>query len=260
MQIFIVDAFTDRLFSGNPAAVVPLKDWLSDSLMQQIASENNLSETAFFVNESEGCRIRWFTPIAEVKLCGHATLASAHVLFNHLGYNSNEITFNSLSGPLTVTRKEKSITLNFPADFAEEVAPDSKLISCFSIKPLKVLKGKTDYLLVYENQDNVENVEVDYKGVAAYKARGVIVSAPGKEHDFVSRFFAPLHGIDEDPVTGSAHTILTPYWAKQLGKSTLNAKQLSQRGGELICELIDNRVNITGTAVTYMTGALQINN
>ncbi|MBS1774202.1 MAG: PhzF family phenazine biosynthesis protein [Bacteroidetes bacterium] len=259
MKIYTVDAFTDTLFGGNPAAVCPLNKWLTDEMMQKIAFENNLAETAFIVQEQEGYRIRWFTPATEVELCGHATLASAHVFFNHLKIETDTIIFNSLSGPLAVTKNGALLTLNFPADVFQNIEQTQKLRNCFSIKPVEILKGKTDYMFVFNKQKNIENIAPKYDAIAQLTdARGVIITAPGNEVDFVSRFFAPQSGINEDPVTGSAHTTLTPYWSKNLNKTKFNALQLSERKGKLHCELLNNRVLISGQAVTYMIGDIQL--
>lgn len=260
MKIHIVDAFTDKLFSGNPAAVCPLDNWLPDNIMQQIAFENNLAETAFIVKEDDGYRIRWFTPATEVELCGHATLAASHVFFQHLGYQEREITFNSLSGPLTVTKNENGYTLNFPVDTLIPVQADEQFLACFDITPIEIFRGKTDYMFVYSSQADVKRIAISLPAIAQLDGRGVIITAPGDEVDMVSRFFAPQSGIDEDPVTGSAHTSLTPYWSGRMGKNKLSALQLSRRGGKLFCELAADRVNISGQAVTYMIGDIQLAN
>lgn len=258
IRIYQIDAFTDKLFTGNPAAVCPLDAWLPDSALQSIAMENNLSETAFYVSEKDGFRIRWFTPTVEVDLCGHATLASAFALFYHEGYAENKIIFNSRSGPLTVTRDGPLLTLNFPLDSLSEVDPIPELISSFNIKPKLVLKGKTDYMLVFENEDQVRGLTPDFTKLASIKARGVIVTAKGVHADFVSRYFAPHFGINEDPVTGSAHTSLVPYWAKVLNKTELDAIQCSPRSGKLKCKLKNDRVEISGAAKTYLIGHIFI--
>lgn len=254
--LFQVDAFTNHLFGGNPAAVIPLEAWLPDSVMQQIAAENNLSETAFFVNEPGGYRIRWFTPLEEVDLCGHATLASSHVLFNHLGFPDNLLEFQSRSGILRITRKGEMLTLDFPADSMTEVAVSDHLLQAIGRKPLITFKGKTDYMLVYGAQEDVEQIVPEMHLLMRTDARGIIVTAPGKEVDFVSRFFCPQLGIPEDPVTGSAHTSLTPYWAKELNKTELTARQLSKRKGHLQLRLKGERVEISGQAVTYLKGEI----
>ena len=260
MEVFIVDAFAEKIFSGNPAAVCRLDKWPADALMQQIAAENNLAETAFVVNEQDGYRIRWFTPAVEVDLCGHATLASAHVLFNHLNYAGNELSFNSRSGKLTVTKNNEGLTLNFPVDQITEVDVTDEMRSCFASTPVAAYKGKTDYMFVFDKQEQIENISPDLDAIGKFDARGIIVTAPGKEVDFVSRFFAPQSGIDEDPVTGSAHTSLTPYWSAKLGKTSLSATQLSQRKGKLQCELKGDRVLISGKAITYLIGNIQSKN
>jgi len=260
MKLYIVDAFAERLFTGNPAAVCPLRKWLPDAVMQKIAFENNLAETAFVVKETDSYRIRWFTPTVEVDLCGHATLAAAHVLFNHLGYEANELTFNSRSGLLKVTRDGLYLTLNFPADDLKQTDLTERFSNCFSIHPIAVYRGNTDYMLIYDSQSSIENIIPYYEAIAQLDARGVIITAPGEDADFVSRFFAPQSGINEDPVTGSAHTSLAPYWAEQLNKTKLTAFQLSQRGGALICEIKGDRVYISGRAITYLTGEIETKN
>lgn len=256
LKIYQIDAFTEKLFGGNPAAVCPLDKWLDDSTMQKIALENNLSETAFFVKQDDVYEIRWFTPKAEVDLCGHATLASAYVLYNHLSYSKEEIKFQSKSGLLTVKKEGDLLVLNFPVDQSTKVALPETLAAAFNIKPIKCLKGKTDYLLLFENQEDIENLKPDFSKILEAGARGVIVTAPGTDVDFVSRFFAPVVGINEDPVTGSAHTTLTPFWAIQLDKTELTARQLSERQGYLICRYIKDRVEIGGQAVTYLIGEI----
>jgi PhzF family phenazine biosynthesis protein len=255
LPVYIVDAFTNKLFGGNPAAVCPLEDWLSDQVMQSIATENNLAETVFFIKNDGRYDIRWFTPLTEVKLCGHATLASAHILFTELGYTEDVIEFNSLSGLLKVKRTaEGKIQLDFPANMPEETddIPD-ELFKSLGIKNAQVYKS-FDYMVVLPSQADVEILKPDLKTLAEVKARGVIATAKGNEVDFVSRCFYPQSGIDEDPVTGSAHTIMIPYWAAQLGKTKLKSIQLSKRRGYLDCELAGDRVLMSGEAVTYMKG------
>ena len=254
LDIYQVDAFAEKTFEGNPAAVCPLEAWLSDEMMQAIALENNLSETAFFVKNGDAYDLRWFTPAVEVDLCGHATLASAHVLFNHLGYSDEIIRFNSRSGPLSVKKEEEMLILDFPADTIAPAEAPAGLIEAMGFPPKEVLKGKTDYMLVYRSQEVIESLQPNFDALGGVEARGVIATAPGKEHDFVSRFFAPAAGVNEDPVTGSAHTSLTPYWAAQLGKAEMSARQLSQRGGNVRVKLNGERVEIGGKAVTYMAG------
>ena len=258
MKTYVVDAFADSLFSGNPAAVCPLEKWLPDNVMQDIAMENNLAETAFFVPEGTRYRIRWFTPVVEVDLCGHATLASAHVLFSHLGYAGREILFDSKSGELKVT-KEPMLTMDFPVDSIAAAKMPEDLVEALGRSPIECYKGKSDYMLVFETQAHIEAFRPDFKLVAKVPARGVIVTARGDKVDFVSRFFGPQSGIDEDPVTGSAHTTLIPYWSRKLGKTKLSALQVSRRGGRLECELAGERVKIAGNAITYMIGDAQLN-
>ncbi|NIP39802.1 MAG: PhzF family phenazine biosynthesis protein [Candidatus Dadabacteria bacterium] len=255
LPIYQIDAFTSELFRGNPAAVCPLDKRIDESLMQSIAAENNLSETAFFVKENGGYRIRWFTPTAEVDLCGHATLASAFVIFNEIDRSASSIQFFSNSGELNVTRDGDLISLDFPSLLPKESENSELINSAFNIKPIEVLEAD-DYLLIYESQDQIENLVSDLGKLKSIDLRGVIVSSKGDGCDFVSRFFAPKYGIDEDPVTGSAHCTLTPYWSEKLGKKKLHAKQLSKRGGELFCEMIDHRVCISGHAVIYLKGEI----
>lgn len=259
VKIYQVDAFAERVFSGNPAAVLPLgTDWLEDQMMQNIAMENNLPETAFYIVKNNDYHIRWFTPELEVDLCGHATLAAAHVLFNHENYKENKVVFNSRSGFLTVRRDKDMLTLDFPADDISETEMTDELRECFDVEPVKVMKGKTDYMMVYENESQIKNAGVNMAAVNMIKARGIIITAPGEICDFVSRFFAPQSGIPEDPVTGSAHTSLVPYWSRVLGKNELTARQLSGRGGNLICRNMGERVEISGRGVTYMCGEVFI--
>jgi PhzF family phenazine biosynthesis protein len=261
IPIYQVDAFTDRLFGGNPAAICPLEDWLTDDIMQKIAMENNLAETAFIVkDDNNDYHIRWFTPTVEVKLCGHATLASAHVLFNRLGYPGNAIIFHSKSGPLKVTRSGDDITLDFPADMPTIVknAP-AGIFEALGIAPVPIFKSSFDYMVVLLSQKVIEAMTPDFKALARIDdCRGVIATARGDEADFVSRCFFPQSGIDEDPVTGSAHTAMMPYWAAELGKTRLQAIQLSKRRGLLDCELAGDRVLMTGKGVEYLKGEILI--
>jgi len=254
--IYQVDAFTNHLFGGNPAAVCPLDEWLPDDIMQKLGTENNLAETTFIVEEKDGYRIRWFTPSVEVKLCGHATLATAHVFYTELGYNKPEIKFNSLSGILKVSRKgEGTYTLDFPADKPQPVeTPPAAIFNGLGIAFAPVFKTSFDYLVVLDNQKAIEALTPDFKLLSSIEARGVVVTAKGDDVDFVSRCFFPQSGIDEDPVTGSAHTATTPFWAQQLNKTKLKALQLSRRRGFLECELVEDRVLISGNAVTYLKG------
>lgn len=256
-KIYQIDAFTDKVFSGNPAAVCPLNAWLSDDTLQKIAMENNLAETAFFVKQADEYQIRWFTPTVEVDLCGHATLASAFVLFNYEGHNGNTIHFFSpRSGALTVTKKGELLTLNFPSDVFKEVKITPDIVSSFNIQPRSAFKGKTDHLLVFNSQDEIEKIIPAFDKITKLEGRGVIITAKGNEVDFVSRFFAPQSGINEDPVTGSAHTTLTPYWSKQLGKTELTAIQLSERKGYLQCKYLNDRVEISGQGRLYLKGEI----
>lgn len=259
--MFQVDAFTDRLFSGNPAAFCLLDKWLSDGLMQSIANENNLAETAFVVPIGQHFEIRWFTPTVEVDLCGHATLASAFVLFNILNYPDVEIRFHSpRSGWLKVEKKEDLLYLDFPTDILETIyeLKDVSIERCIGLTPLEIYKGKTDYLAIIDNEHSLQNLRFDLKEIAKLKARGLIVTAKGNTVDFVSRFFAPQSGINEDPVTGSAHTSLTPLWSKRLNKNKLIANQLSSRGGQLLCEFKNERCLIGGKGRLYLTGEINI--
>lgn len=257
IPIYQVDAFTSELFGGNPAAVCPLNDWLSDSAMQKIAMENNLSETAFFVSKDEKFELRWFTPTIEVDLCGHATLASSHVLFEHLGYDKPEIIFQTKSGVLTVRKDGDSIVMNFPIDEMPEADAPDVLFHGLGIRSDHIYKSD-DYMVVLDSEEDVANLTPDFRMLKEIDARGVIITAEGNEVDFVSRFFAPQSGVDEDPVTGSAHTKLAPYWSKRLGKNRMTARQISDRRGELICEVMDDRVELIGHAKSYLTGEIEI--
>ncbi len=258
--MFQVDAFTERLFGGNPAAVCLIDAWLPEDLMQRIAAENNLAETAFIVPAGRGYDIRWFTPAVEVDLCGHATLASAHVLFNYVGHKDPEIVFSSkLSGLLKVRRDGDMFTLDFPADIFEKVATPPGLSAALGIEPMETYRGKTDYMAVLPSESAVISIKPDFAALGDIRdCRGVIITAEGTASDFVSRFFAPQSGINEDPVTGSAHTTLTPYWAGVFGKSELTALQLSERKGHLWCKHNGNRVAISGHAVTYLQGEIEV--
>ena len=260
MTLYQIDAFTDKLFGGNPAAVIPLDSWPSDQLMQSIAAENNLAETAFIVSEGEDFRIRWFTPGVEVDLCGHATLATAFVIFNELNYPHDEIRFQSRSGLLIVSREGDWLSLDFPADPYHTIDLSDAIQNCTNAIVREAYRGKRDFMIVLENQDAVVNSTFDQTAILQLGHCGLIVTAPGEEVDFVSRFFAPAYAIPEDPVTGSSHCTLTPYWANRLGKNTLTARQLSARGGYLKCNLKGDRVSISGKAVMYMKGKLEVSN
>lgn len=259
MKLYQVDAFTNKLFSGNPAAVCPLSEWLPDDTMQKIAAENNLAETAFFVMNGSDYHLRWFTPTIEVKLCGHATLATAHVLFHHLGYRHPEISFQTKSGQLIVRKSGDRYTLDFPADQLKPTTCPPAIIKGLGYTPLECYRGRDDFMVTIENQTALENLQPDFQQISQLDARGLIVTAQGDEVDFVSRCFYTPSGIDEDSVTGSAHTSLIPYWSKQLGKTEMIARQLSARGGELHCKDLGMRVELTGHAITYLEGRMMLN-
>lgn len=258
LKLYHVDAFAEKVFSGNPAAICPLDKWLSDELMMTIARENNLSETAFYIKEDDHYHIRWFTTTVEVDLCGHATLAAAHVLFNHEGHEGNEIRFNSRSGILKVKRNGEVLTLDFPVDVYERVKTPGELSIALNIQPRECYKGKTDYMLVYETEDQIKKLKPNYTAMMLVEARGIICTAKGNSVDFVSRFFGPQTGIDEDAVTGSAHTTLTPYWSGVLNKKELTAVQLSGRKGYLRCTNLGSRIEISGKAKTYLVGEIEL--
>lgn len=255
LPLYQVDAFTQRVFAGNPAAVCPLPYWLPDAVLQAVAAENNLSETAFLVAEGSGWRLRWFTPLTEVDLCGHATLAAAHVLFSHLGPGGPEVVFETRSGRLTVRREADRLVMDFPARPPTPCPAPEVLITGLGCRPLEVLAAD-DYIAVLADEAAVRAIAPDLGQLATLDRRGVCVTAPGMETDFVSRFFAPRLGIPEDPVTGSAHCELAPYWAGRLGRPALSARQVSRRGGEITCRLEGDRVFLTGQAVTFMVGEM----
>ena len=258
IKLYQVDAFTSRVFAGNPAAVVPLESWLPDTVMQSIAIENNLSETAFFIPEGDGFHLRWFTPATEVDLCGHATLGSAFVLFELLGYEGDKIRFNTREGDLYVERHaDGELEMDFPSKMPVRCDAPAVLFESLGIEPVEVFTNE-DYLVLLPSEAHVRSIEPDFKLMEEVDTRGIIVTASGDEVDFVSRFFAPRYGIDEDPVTGSAHCVLTPFWAERLSKSTLRAKQISRRVGELKCSVRGSRVAIAGHAVKYMQAELDI--
>lgn len=257
IPIYQVDAFSGCLFKGNPAAVCPLVTWIPDVSMQRIAMENNLSETAFFVEEGRNFHIRWFTPRREVDLCGHATLAAAHVLIRHLGYGGRTINFHAMSGILNVTMSGDLLILDFPSRPPVRSHAPETLVAAIGKLPLEVWEGR-DYMFVYETEEDVINIKPDFEKLARIAPHGVIVTAPGNKVNFVSRFFAPALGIPEDPVTGSAHTMLIPYWSNRLGWKEMSALQLSERGGEIFCEDAGERVLIKGRAITYMKGEIYL--
>ena len=255
ITVYQIDAFASKLFEGNPAAVCPLDQWLSDEIMQNIAIENNLSETAFFVPQGDGFHIRWFTPASEVDLCGHATLATAYVLFNILDYKNNRIVFDSRSGILTVTKDNDWLVMDFPAQPPVACDTPEEIVEAFNKVPVECLTSE-DYIVVFENEAEIESAAPDFEKLKKLGLRGVAITAKSDRYDFVARFFAPNYGIPEDPVTGSAYTQLAPYWADKLGLKKFSVKQMSPRGGELTCEIKDDRVFISGRAVKYLEGKI----
>ena len=258
-EIFQVDAFADGLFQGNPAAVCILEKWLPEDLMQAIAAENNLSETAFALPSKDSYEIRWFTPENEVALCGHATLATAHVLFQTREKEADVLRFISRErGSLRVYRNDPWLELDFPAENPREEEMPDRLAEALGHYPEEIYQGLTDYMLVYPDQDAIDAIDPDHTILSKVDCRGVIVTAPGNDADFVSRFFAPRCGVPEDPVTGSAHTMLIPYWSERLGKKKMMAEQRSRRGGLLRCEDRGERVRIAGKAITYLKGEIYI--
>lgn len=261
LRIYQVDAFTTQLFSGNPAAVVPLDDWIDDSLMQDIAAENNLAETAFFVPRNESgdhWHIRWFTPAVEVPLCGHATLASAAVIQREFSPATWPIRLESASGQLTVDVDGDAFILNFPANEAAPADVPAGLPEALGVMVEESLATEGFYLLIVADEASVRTMGPDFSKILSVTKDSIIVTAAGDSVDFVSRFFAPGIGIDEDPVTGAAHCVLTPYWSNRLDKKLLKARQISQRGGELGCELRDDRVLLCGHAKFYLEGKLTV--
>ena len=254
---YTLDAFTDRVFGGNPAAVCPLNEWLDDELMQSIAAENNVAETAFFVPEDEGYHIRWFTPACEVELCGHATLASARVIFEHLTPERNEVSFRALAGNLRVTREGDLLCLDFPSRPPKRIEPAPELVEALRVRPRETWLER-DYVALLDSEADVRSLKPDFGKLATVATFGLIATAPGEDCDFVSRFFAPSKGIDEDPVTGSAHCELIPFWAERLGKLQLHARQVSRRGGELFCELRGDRVKISGRVALYSESTIYV--
>jgi PhzF family phenazine biosynthesis protein len=257
IPIYQVDAFSSRLFSGNPAAICPLDTWLADDLLQSIAAENNLAETAFFVRDSNGYRLRWFTPTVEVDLCGHATLASAFVILTRLTPSETSVRFQTKSGELVVTRNDGLLSMDFPSRPPGPCEVHPRLAEALGAEPEMVL-GARDYLVVYRSEQEVRALRPNMQILCEMDRFAVIVTAPGEKADFVSRFFAPAKGVPEDPVTGSAHCTLIPYWAKRLGKSKLRAFQASPRGGELWCEDCGDRVRMTGAAVCFLEGTITL--
>ncbi len=259
IPIYQVDAFTNRLFGGNPAAICPLDEWLSDETMQKIAIENNLAETAFFVKQGDGFKLRWFTPEFEIDLCGHATLASAHVIFTELGYKGDMINFETVkAGVLTVKKDGDKYTMDFPSRPPIPIEPPIGLVEALGDKTPVAIYRSRDYFVVYETENDILELAPDFFALSKLDTVGIVVTAAGKDVDFVSRFFAPGAGIPEDPVTGSAHCNLIPYWANKLGKDKLHAYQLSARKGELWCENKGDRVLMSGNAITYLKGEIMI--
>lgn len=258
MDIFQVDAFSKNIFKGNPAAVCPLDEWISYELMQSIAEENNLSETVFFVKKEYQFEIKWFTPTSEIDLCGHATLAAAHIIFSELNYDKNIIEFISNSGVLTVLKKENWYTLNFPSEDIKKIKTPQLLLEALNESIKNTYIGKWKLLVELEDEETVQNLKPNFSKLAELDSSGIIVTSKGNNVDFVSRFFAPKIGINEDPVTGSAHTLLIPFWSKKLNTNKLEAVQLSKRTGFLKCEYLNDRVEMSGQAITYLKGKLTI--
>ncbi len=258
ITLYQVDAFSDKAFGGNPAAVCILKNWLSDELMQNIAEELNLSETAFCVYENNQYNLRWFTPVSEVRMCGHATLATGHIIISDLDHSIKTISFHTASGELVVEKLEENYyKLSLPADEVMAVFYEDGL-NKLNIDYESVFEGKDDYLMILKDEEEVIKTKPDFKAIGKLDKRGVIITAKGNEADFVSRCFYPAYGIDEDPVTGSAHTLLTPYWSRRLSKNNLFARQLSKRGGEMTCQLKGEIVNISAHARTIIKGSLYL--
>jgi PhzF family phenazine biosynthesis protein len=257
--IYQLDAFTTRRFAGNPAAVMPMDSFLADAALQSIAAENNLAETAFLVPDGADYRLRWFTPTLEVPLCGHATLASAAVVMERLEPRRRQVVFHSASGPLTVRKADRGYVMDFPARTSEPVATPPALAEALGVAPIEVYANSFNYLAVVQSAEVVRSLAPDMAAVSRIDRSGIIVTAAGDSpYDFVSRYFAPAKGVPEDPVTGSAHCMLTPYWARKLGKAEFRAFQASSRGGEVICRLVGDRVELEGSCVFYMEGEAEI--
>lgn len=260
IPVYQADAFTDTLFGGNPAAICILEEWLPNETLQAIAAENNLAETAFIIKADGGYDIRWFTPAVEVDLCGHATLAAAHVLFATGLHKGNKVLFYAYrSGELPVTRSGSLLTLDFPVDSYKPIVPSELLLHALGADPQEAYIGRSDIMVVFSTEEEIVELVPDFKLMSSVAARGIIATAPGNRSDFVCRFFAPQSGVNEDPVTGSAHTTLVPYWADKLGRNDLTSFQLSERGGKLTCKLLGDRVAISGHAVLYMRGEILLN-
>ena len=262
IPIYQIDAFADGVFGGNPAAICPLEEWLGDDAMQAIAAENNLSETAFFVPHTDKADgdydLRWFTPACEVDLCGHATLATSHLIFTRLFPEKDRVRFSTRSGTLEISRNGDLITMDFPSLPPEPCAAPDGLVAALGSEPAELLAVKWKYMAVFEDESMVRKISPDMQGLSALDKTGVSVTAPGRDYDFVSRFFAPKAGIPEDPVTGSAHCTLTPYWAGRLDKTRLRARQVSPRGGDVECELVGDRVRLSGRAAFYLEGTISV--
>ncbi len=257
--LFQVDAFTTRLFAGNPAAVILLDEYPADELLREIAAENNLAETAFLVRSDGDYRLRWFTPTTEVPLCGHATLASAAVVMERLDRSRESVVFHSASGPLTVNRVGRSYVMNFPVRMSERIDTPPGFGEALGVDPVEVFANEFNYLAVLESEEVVRGLEPDFAAIARQERSGVIVTAEGTGgYDFVSRYFAPAKGIPEDPVTGAAHTMLAPYWSGRLGKNSFRAYQASRRGGEVVCRLVGDRTELEGCCVFYLEGMVEI--
>lgn len=257
LKQYQIDAFAERIFGGNPAAVVPLDSWLPDNVLQAIAEENNLSETAYFVKSGSQYKLRWFTPIAEVDLCGHATLAAAHVLFSHEGFGGERVSFSTRSGELVVSRVGSCLEMSFPSREPSPCVAPEQLVNALGYEPEEVL-ASDDYVVVYQTEDIIRSIKPNMTLLGEIDLRGVVVTARGLDADFVSRFFAPKLGLPEDPVTGSAHCELAPYWGKRLNLSSMRAFQCSRRGGWVGCRLVKDRVLLTGHAVTFMEATLRV--
>ncbi len=257
LSLYQIDAFTNKIFHGNPAAVCPLDSWLDDDVMQAIAQENHLSETAFFIPNNSAYDLRWFTPSIEIDFCGHATLAAAYVLFECLAYKKSSIVFNTQLGELRVSKEKEYFIMDFPRIDMTAYAMDEKLVSTFGVVPDEILIG-ADTVVVLPSEQAVIDYQADFELLKKLPGRGVSITAKGKEYDFVSRFFAPKAGINEDPVTGSAHCALAPYWSHKLNKKQLSARQVSFRGGDVFCLVGDERVTLRGQAVKYLQGTITI--
>ena len=258
MQDYYIDVFTDQVFKGNTAAVIPLQEWLDDAIMQQIAAQNKLSETAFFVPRGDGFDLRWFTPATEVNLCGHATLASAYVIWNMLGHPVHQILFHTKSGPVKAIKSNGDYTLDFPMDYYLDQKAPEEMVRALGKEPKEAYIGKDNHLLIFENEDDIRNMYPDFNLLKEVRAHGIIVSARGRDVDYVYRFFAPALGVDEDPATGSVQTTLTNYWSKKLDKEQWHSIQLSERQGHFTTAIEEDRILITGKAVTYLQGEIFI--